>query len=89
MLPLQRDLNTHYRISIDFSNTKQELYEVYYYTLGNDGNVAKQRGFYAWEALPEWLQTCIACLDAAGNGHTVPGIGYKYEKIYWVNGQDT
>lgn len=87
MLPPERDPDVHYRVARDTGSITPDFYEVKYYAATQP--VQEIRGFYCWETLPEWLKNCMAALDAAGPGHTVPGVGHKLESTYWVCPTDT
>ena len=77
MLPLEQDKDATYRIC------KQDdgLYKVVYYLATVP--VTEVKGFYAWEAMPEWVKNCMAVLDAAGPGSQVKGFGYRSATTYW------
>jgi hypothetical protein len=87
MLPPDRDPERYYRVSLDTTHITKNFYEVKYYA--ETQPVQEVRGFYCWETLPEWLKNCMAALDAAGAGHTVPGVGHKLEGAYWIGPTNT
>ena len=84
MIDAERMSTSTYRVSVNAPPMPPTPYFVTTYPEANNGEPPITNGYYAWEALPAWMQLAIQLLDIAGGPTYIPNVGEKRKSgTYW------